>query len=75
MAPHTCRACGAVVEGMKGLRQHFREHPDCSDEIEAQALAYIMAQEHITEEDLDAEARGLGYTPRFVKAQIIRGGK
>lgn len=62
------------MEGMKGLRAHFREHPDCGDEIEAQRLSNIMAIEHIREEDLDDRDMGLGYTPRYTKAQIIRGG-
>lgn len=73
--PLTCRACGAVVDGMKGLRSHFREHPDCGDEIESQTLSQIMAVEHIREEDLDAQDMGLGYTPRYMRAQIVRGGR
>lgn len=73
-SPHRCRACGVVVDGMKGLRAHFVEHPDCGDEIESQSLSHIMAIEHIREEDLDARDMGLGYTPRYTKAQIIRGG-
>jgi hypothetical protein len=38
-----CRICAAKVRNLKELRQHFRDSPDCRDELEARA---VVRHEH-----------------------------
>lgn len=51
-----CYVCRAKVKNMAGLRKHFQESPECSDEVEARRLSDL-------EQEVGLEGMDDPYTP------------